>query len=65
MSIKVKDLPKEELFTSGHTACGGCGAPVAVRAAMKILGEDTIAYFPACCLLVFGATYPHNAFKVP
>ena len=65
MSIKIKDLPKEELFTSGHTACGGCGCPVVVRAAMKILGPDTVTYFPACCLLVFGGTYPHNAFKVP
>ncbi len=65
MSITLKTLPKEELFTSGHTACGGCGAPIVVRAAMKILGPNTVTYFPANCLLVFGGTYPHNAFKVP
>ncbi|MEW5937938.1 MAG: pyruvate synthase subunit PorB [Candidatus Thermoplasmatota archaeon] len=65
MSIKVKDLPKEELFTSGHTACGGCGCPIMVRAVMKVLGPKTVTYFPANCLLVFGGTYPLNAFNVP
>jgi pyruvate/2-oxoacid:ferredoxin oxidoreductase beta subunit len=36
-----------------------------VRAAMKIFGPNTVTYFPANCLLVFGATYPQDAFKVP
>jgi pyruvate ferredoxin oxidoreductase beta subunit len=36
-----------------------------VRSAMKIFGKDTVCYFPANCLLVFGATYPMDAFKVP
>jgi pyruvate/2-oxoacid:ferredoxin oxidoreductase beta subunit len=61
----MKDLPDEELFTAGHTACPGCGCPVMVRAAMKVFGKDTVCYFPANCLLVFGATYPLDAFKVP
>jgi pyruvate/2-oxoacid:ferredoxin oxidoreductase beta subunit len=65
IAIKIKDLPDEELFTSGHTACPGCGCPVMVRAAMKVFGPDTVCYFPANCLLVFGATYPQDAFKVP
>jgi pyruvate/2-oxoacid:ferredoxin oxidoreductase beta subunit len=65
MSIKMKDLPNEELFVSGHTACPGCGCPVLIRNAMKVFGKNTITYFPANCLLVFGATYPHDAFMVP
>jgi len=65
MSIGIKDLPEENLFTSGHTACAGCGAAIAVRNIMKVLGENTVVYTPANCLLVFGATYPHIAWKVP
>jgi pyruvate/2-oxoacid:ferredoxin oxidoreductase beta subunit len=63
--MKIKDLPKEELFASGHTACPGCGGAIAVRLAMKIFGKNTIVYVPACCLVVFGATYPQISWKVP
>ena len=65
IAIRIKDLPDEELFTAGHTACPGCGCPIIVRAAMKIFGKNTVCYFPANCLLVFGATYPKDAFTVP
>ncbi len=65
MSPGIKDLPEENLFTEGHTACPGCGAPIVVRNLMKVLGEDTIIYAPANCLLVFGGTYPKIAWKIP
>jgi len=65
MSLKIKDLPDEELFTSGHTACAGCGGAIAARVVMKVLGRNTVVYNPACCLLVFGGTYPNLAWKVP
>ncbi len=61
----VKDLPKEEFFASGHTACPGCGGAMVVRAAMKVLGENTVVYMPASCLLIFADMYPLNAFTVP
>ncbi len=66
-SIKIspRKLTDEEYFASGHTACAGCGGAITVRLAMKALGKETIAYVPACCLIVFGATYPLNAWKVP
>jgi len=65
LSLKIKDLPDEELFTCGHTACAGCGGATAVRIAMKVFGKNTAVYAPACCLLVFGGTYPWIAWKVP
>ena len=61
----VKDLPVEDFFTSGHTACPGCGGAMVVRASMKVLGENTVVYMPASCLLIFSDMYPLNAFKVP
>jgi len=65
MGIRIKDLPEEEYFTSGHTACAGCGASMAAKIAMKVFGPNTIVYNPACCLLVFSGTYPLISWKVP
>ncbi len=61
----IKDLPQEDLFLSGHTACPGCGGAIVVREAMKILGPRTIVYMPASCLFIFSDMYPLNAFRVP
>ena len=61
----VKDLPQEDYFLSGHTACPGCGGAMVVRVAMKVLGPNTVVYMPASCLLIFGDMYPLNAFTVP
>ncbi len=63
--MKLKELPDEELFTRGHTACAGCGAAIAVRNLMKVIGKNSMVVNPACCLLIFGATYPLIAWKVP
>lgn len=65
MSLRIKDLPDEDLFTSGHTACAGCGGAMFARIAMKVFGENTVVYVPANCLLVFGGTYPHVSWKIP
>jgi pyruvate/2-oxoacid:ferredoxin oxidoreductase beta subunit len=61
----MKDLPDENVFTSGHTACPGCGGAIIAKNVMKVFGKNTIVYFPANCMLVFGGTYPLNAFSVP
>jgi pyruvate/2-oxoacid:ferredoxin oxidoreductase beta subunit len=63
--MKLKEMPDEELFTRGHTACAGCGAAIAARNLIKVLGKDTVAVTPACCLLIFSATYPLVAWKIP
>lgn len=63
--MRIHDLPEENLFTAGHTMCPGCGAAIAVRNIMKILGRNTIIYNPACCLLVCSTTYPLISWKVP
>ncbi len=61
----IKDLPTQDWFTCGHTACPGCGGAIVARIAMKIFGPKTVVYHPASCMLIFTATYPNNAFKVP
>ena len=63
--MRLKDLPDENLFTQGHTACPGCGVAMSIRNTIRILGKDTVVYVPASCAVVFGTTFPHAAWKVP
>ena len=42
-------LPEPELLLPGHVACPGCGASLAMRYALKALGEQTMVIIPACC----------------
>ena len=63
--MKIKDLPLEEYFNPGHTACQGCSAAILARLTAKIFGKNTALHVPACCLVVFGSTYPLSAWKIP
>lgn len=60
-NINAKTVTNKELFY-GHKACGGCGESLAVRLAMKILGERTFASLPAGCMSAVAFIYPHMAF---
>lgn len=58
-------LPKEELMSSGHLACQGCGATLAMRYALKAVGQKTILCIPACCWSVIDGPFPHSSLDVP
>lgn len=64
MSIKLnaKTLHKEEFFY-GHKACAGCGGSMAVRIALKVLGEKTIAVLPAGCMSAVSFNFPQLCFS--
>ncbi|MBN2899341.1 MAG: pyruvate synthase subunit beta [Clostridia bacterium] len=57
----AKTLTNKELFY-GHKACGGCGESLAVRLAMKVLGEKAFAALPAGCMSAVSFIYPNMAF---
>ena len=59
--ITAKNLNPREFFY-GHKACGGCGGSVAVRLALKVLGERTFTAVPAGCMSSVGFIYPQLAF---
>lgn len=61
----ISTFPQEELFVPGHTACPGCGEALAVRVAMKALGNDTIVCLPTGCVEVFSTQHKNSAWKVP
>jgi pyruvate/2-oxoacid:ferredoxin oxidoreductase beta subunit len=58
-------IPPEELLDSGHLACPGCGAALAMRFALKALGERTIVTLPACCWSIIAGPWPQTSLKVP
>jgi pyruvate/2-oxoacid:ferredoxin oxidoreductase beta subunit len=60
-----RQFPEDEYVTSGHLACSGCGAAIAIRYALKALGEDTIIIVPASCFSVIAGVFPYYSLKVP
>jgi pyruvate/2-oxoacid:ferredoxin oxidoreductase beta subunit len=54
-----------ELMNSGHLACAGCGATIAMRYALKALGENTVLVIPACCWSIINGPFPYTSIKVP
>lgn len=48
----------EEEFFIGHKACAGCGGSLAVRMALKALGDRAVAVLPAGCMSAVGFNYP-------
>lgn len=62
MSITAKALDDNEYFY-GHKACAGCGGSLAVRIALKVLGERTVAVLPAGCMSAVGFNFPQLCFS--
>jgi len=58
-------LPEQELMNSGHLACQGCGATLAMRFALKALGQKTALCIPACCWSVIDGPFPYSSLDVP
>lgn len=61
----IAGLPEEELFASGHRACAGCGAAMAMRYALKATGKDVIVAQATGCMEVVSTPYPFTAWRVP
>jgi pyruvate/2-oxoacid:ferredoxin oxidoreductase beta subunit len=58
-------IEQKELMYPGHVACPGCGAPMAMRYALKALGEDTVLVIPASCWTIIAGPFPYSALQVP
>jgi len=52
LKINVKNLTDEEYLSCGSVSCAGCGALLALRIALKVLGPRTIFINPTGCLAV-------------
>jgi pyruvate/2-oxoacid:ferredoxin oxidoreductase beta subunit len=58
-------LPEEEFMHSGHRGCQGCGATLAMRYALKALGQKTALCIPACCWSVIDGPFPYSCLDIP
>jgi len=58
-------IPEQELVSSGHLACAGCGLILAQRYVMKVLGKNTIMTIPACCAIVVDGLFPYTSLDIP
>ena len=70
--ISVKDLQEwskmDEVLTSGHRLCAGCGAGTMARQvtlAAKALGEPIMLVNATGCLEVASTIYPYTAWNAP
>ena len=66
MSTKLKDLvKKEDVLTSGHRLCAGCGAPIAVRQILMGAPDDVelVVANPTGCLEVSTTIYPYSSWN--
>ncbi|MFH1830721.1 MAG: pyruvate synthase subunit PorB [Pseudomonadota bacterium] len=61
----AKTIPVDEIFTSGHKACIGCGLATAVRLVCKVLGRNTIVVNATGCLEIISSCYPVTSWEIP
>ena len=61
----LKEAPREEYFSSGHSACQGCGITIAARWVTKGLGPDTIVVNATGCMEIIATIYPNTGWRLP
>jgi pyruvate/2-oxoacid:ferredoxin oxidoreductase beta subunit len=54
-----------DYFKPGHLGCPGCGAAIAIKFALRALGEKIIMVIPASCASIIVGPYPQSAVNVP
>ena len=62
MANIADSISRDEYFY-GHKACAGCGGSLAVRAALKVLGQNAVSVLPAGCMSAVGFNFPQLCFS--
>jgi len=60
-----KSLPRVEPLAQGHRACQGCGEILALRMALKAIGDNMIVASATGCMEIVTSSYPQSAWNVP
>ena len=58
-------MTAQELVEPGLLSCQGCGGALAMKLALKGLGERTMVVIPACCWSIIVGVYPYSVLQVP
>src|SRR5512141_550635 len=64
-TIDIRKIDPKERFAPGHRACIGCGEALAVRMAMKVLGDNTIVVNATGCMEIVASQLPYTSWTVP
>ena len=59
------NVADRDYFKPGHLGCPGCGAAIAIKFALKALGEKIIMVIPASCASIIVGPYPQSAVNIP
>lgn len=59
------DIAEEKILCSGHHACPGCNAALAIRYIVNILGKNTIAVVPPSCIAIISGPQPLSSMRIP
>ncbi len=63
--VTIKEVPLEEYWGPGHSACAGCGPSITVRLILKALRRPTVVVTPTGCMEIVSSSYPQTAWGVP
>src|SRR5574341_1755850 len=61
----VKNVPLEELYTSGHRTCQGCESATTMPGFIKSAGSRTVVTGATGCMYVANTSYPTTPWIVP
>src|SRR3989304_188740 len=61
----VKNVPLEELYTSGHRTCQGCESATTMRGFIKAAGSRTVVTGATGCMYVANTSYLTTPWIVP
>ena len=61
----VKNVPLEELYTSGHRTCQGCESATTMRGFIKSAGPRTVVTGATGCMYVANTSYLTTPWIVP
>lgn len=59
------NVTERDYMKPGHLGCPGCGAAIAIKFALKALGEKIIMVIPASCASIIVGPYPQSALNIP
>jgi pyruvate ferredoxin oxidoreductase beta subunit len=63
--VDIKNMDTRERFAPGHRACIGCAEALAVRMAMKVLGDNVIVVSATGCMEIVASQLPNSSWEVP
>lgn len=58
-------VPVKEFLAEGHNFCTGCGESLAIRMALKVLGENIILANATGCAEVCTTPMPYTSWRIP